>query len=134
MALQVEAAKAGRALAQVQQVQGVSISGHPNSDFDGVYKHDSTHEGWPVLKSAKGKFCFRHTPRGQWLLRGEFKPDSDTCNAHFETAEGPLPVGSETWQCWHNAQFVGRTLTVALLVRHLHVFVASCHAAAGAKI
>ena len=47
--------KAALATAQLES-KTVSIEGHPHAVYNGVYTHDSTHEGWPVLKSANGKF------------------------------------------------------------------------------
>ena len=64
----------------LRQAKAVSIEGHPEPDFNGVYAHDSTHEGWPVLKNANGKYCYRYTgglysppPWDRWFLNGKFK-------------------------------------------------------------
>ena len=82
------------------QAKAVSIEGHPKPEFNGLYTHDSTHEGWPVLKSANGRYCYRHTPLDSWFLRDRFTPDSDLCHAHIGAKEGPPPVGAHTWQVW----------------------------------
>ena len=84
-----------------------------------MYTHDSTHEGWPVLKNAKGMYCYRYAPRDQWLLRPEFKPDDGGSSGNIVAKEGPLPVGAHTW--WvpddSGTKLVDGTLTVGLLVR-----------------
>ena len=89
-----------------------------------MYTHDSTHEGWPVLKNAKGRYCYRYTPGDKWYLRDAFNPDEDLCNAHIVAKEGPLPVGAHTWRIAPSAVgrpkgsgFVDITFTVGLLVR-----------------
>ena len=88
--------------------------------FAGVYKYDSTHEGWPVLKNAKGKYCYRYTPTDKWYLSRAFTPDKSGNYGNIVAKEGPLPAGAHTWQVgdgeggWVTG---GRTLTVGLLVR-----------------
>ena len=89
----------------------VSFEGHPEPAYDGVYKHDSTHEGWPVLKNDSGRYCYRSVKDEAWLLRAEFTPDGDACNAAIVAKEGPLPVGAHTWQVW-DGSWQERTLTV----------------------
>ena len=99
------------------QVKGVSIVGHPIAAYNGVYTHDSTHEGWPVLKNASGRYCYRCTPRDQWLLAAPgYDPVKGTGTANIVAKEGPLPVGARTWQCWVRRKWVERTLTVALVL------------------
>ena len=80
--------------------------------YNGVYAHDSTHEGWPVLKNANGSYCYRHTPDDQWMLTD----DKAMCSAFIEAKEGPLPVGANTWQVL-SGEWGDGTLTVGLLVR-----------------
>ena len=77
----------------------VSFEGHPEPAYDGVYRHDSTHEGWPVLKNDKGMYCYRYTPKDQWMVDDRFTPDDDLCAAYVVAKEGPLPVGAHTWAC-----------------------------------
>eukprot|EP01045_Picozoa_sp_COSAG04_P052404 COSAG04_NODE_22316_length_357_cov_0.600775_1_plen_88_part_10 len=68
-----ETAKAILAAEQLAQVTGVSIEGHPTPAYNDVYRRrDSTHEGWPVLKSDKGRYCYRYTPVDQWRLSDKF--------------------------------------------------------------
>ena len=62
-----------------------------------MYTHDSTHEGWPVLKNASGMYCYRYTPGDQWFLDDEFRPDEDMSIASIVAKEGPLPVGAHIW-------------------------------------
>ena len=100
-----------------RQAKAVSIEGHPDPDFNGLYTHDSTHKGWPVLKNARGMYCYRHTPLDKWLLRNMFRPDSGVHNGDIVAKEGPLPVGARTWRVWDGGKFVDGTLTVGLLVR-----------------
>ena len=100
--------------AALWQAKAVSIEGHPTADYNGVYTHDSTHEGWPVLKNAKGMYCYRHTPTGRWFLWKEFTPDDSACNAAIVAKEGPLPVGAHTWRVFSGGQWEEHTLTVTL--------------------
>ena len=99
------------------QAKAVSIEGHPVAVYNGLYTHDSTHEGWPVLKNAGGMYCFRYTPRDQWLLSHMFTPDEGKSTAYIVSKEGPLPAGAHTWQ-WAgtvaDGAWEGRTLTVTL--------------------
>ena len=99
----------------LRQAKGVSIEGHPSAAFNGLYTHDSTHEGWPVLKNASGMYCYRRVPTDRWFLRNQFTPDSDNCTASIVAKEGPLPVGAHTWQVGVGGKWVDRTLTVALV-------------------
>ena len=75
----------------------VSIEGHPQPSYNGLYTHDSTHEGWPVLKNAEGMYCYHYAPLDKWYLKGEFTPNSDMSSASIVANEGPLPVGVHTW-------------------------------------
>ena len=45
----------------LRQAKAVSIEGHPKPSYNGLYTHDSTHEGWPVLKNERGVNCYRGT-------------------------------------------------------------------------
>ena len=98
----------------LRQAKAVSIEGHPRPGFDGLYTHDSTHEGWPVLKNANGSYCYRYTPKDAWLLSNVLTPDKANCNAAIVAKEGPLPVGAHTWQVWGDKEWQERTLTVTL--------------------
>ena len=106
----------------LRQAKAVSIEGHPLASFNGLYTHDSTHEGWPVLKNANGRsrYCYRYNPTDHWYLHKQFTPDKSGNYGNIEAKEGPLPVGAHTWQVgdgkggWVAG---GRTLTVGLLVR-----------------
>eukprot|EP01045_Picozoa_sp_COSAG04_P033654 COSAG04_NODE_7051_length_1202_cov_1.570263_2_plen_179_part_00 len=102
----------------LRQVKAVSIEGHPAAECNGLYTHDSTHKGWPVLKSADGKtYCYRYTPTNQWRLSDKARYDEDLCVAAIVAKEGPLPVGACTWGVSDGKKLVDRTLTVGLLVR-----------------
>ena len=102
------------------QAKAVSIEGHPIAAINGLYTHDSTHEGWPVLKNGRDRYCYRYTPTDQWLISNEFSPDDDRCSANIVAEAGPLPVGAHTWQLGPStlgtAGWEGRTLTVGLLI------------------
>ena len=92
------------------------IEGHPTADFNGVYTHDSTHKGWPVLKNASGMYCYRYTPADQWMLDSDFSPDeSSFAGGTIVAKDGPLPVGAHTWRVLDGqCRSVERTLTVTL--------------------
>ena len=103
---------------------GVSIEGHPRPEFNGEYTRDSTHDGWPVLKNAKGIYCYRYTakddrytPTVSWYLNNKFTPNDSACIAHILAKEDQLPVGAHTWQIVVDGAFVDGTLTLKLLVR-----------------
>ena len=102
----------------LRQAKAVSIEGHPQPQCNGLYTHDSTHKGWPVLKNADGMYCYRHTPADQWFLSNEFTPDKPKCAASIAAKEGPLPVGAHTWKCYVNTdgewKWEDHTLTVTL--------------------
>ena len=97
-----------------QAKHGVSIEGHPAPSFNGLYTHDSTHEGWPVLKNANGKYCYRYTFEQAWRVGPDHSPNKDSCSGHIVAKEGPLPVGAHTWLCWVDSDWKEHTLTVTL--------------------
>jgi hypothetical protein len=97
----VAAMKAAKALAQIQQVEGVSIEGHPHSEYDGVYTFDSTDDsGWPVLKSGRGNYCFYNKDKEQWRILDRVESDADTCTAYIKAETGLLPIGTHTWSSY----------------------------------
>ena len=98
----------------LRQAKAVSIEGHPDPLYNGVYTHDSTHEGWPVLKNAKGMYCYRCTPTDEWVLHNKFTPDKASCMAGVVSTEGTLPVGARAWWCRASGKWVQRTITVTL--------------------
>ena len=82
--------------------------------YNGLYTHHSTHEGWPVLRNAKGFYCYRYAPVDQWYLSDEFAPDGDSSFAAIVAKGGALPVGAHTWWCWVDGEWKERTLTATL--------------------
>mgnify|MGYP002880873983 CR=1 FL=1 len=80
-----------------------------------MYTHDSTHEGWPVLKNASGSYCYRYAPHDQWRLSDKARHDEDSANANIVAKEGPLPVGAHTWQVAVDGKWERHTLTAALV-------------------
>ena len=111
------AAQLAAARAQLDGSSGISVAGHPKGDFNGLYTHDSTHEGWPVLKNAKGRYCYRYKATDSWRLSDKARHDEDASMAKIVAKEGPLPVGAHTWQVASRGEWVDGTLTVGLLVR-----------------
>ena len=77
--------------------------------------HDSTHEGWPVLKNARGWYCYRHVLKDRWRLGVDADHKSTTCWANIVAKEGPLPVGAHTWDVSGEDDWEDRMLTVTLL-------------------
>ena len=69
------------------QAKAVSIEGHPDPDFNGLYKHDSMHEGWPVLKNARGMYCYRYKATDSWRLSDQARHDEAICNAEIVAKE-----------------------------------------------
>ena len=83
-----------------------------------MYTHDSTHEGWPVLKNASGNYCYRYVKDQLWHLNNEFEPNEEYgSDGKIVAKEGPLPVGAHTWTVYDGDDWVDATLTVGLLVR-----------------
>jgi hypothetical protein len=62
-------------------------------------------------------YCYRYEPMDQWFLKHEHTPDSDTRNSSIKSAEGPLPIGAQTWQCYDGVDWVDGSLSVTVLVR-----------------
>ena len=79
-----------------------------------MYKLDFEHNGWPVLKSTGGKYCYRHGVKDWWILNSEHHVARTTVPAHIVAPDGLLPVGAHAWTVWVASN---STLTVALLVR-----------------
>ena len=101
------------------QPLGFALEGHPTPAFNGAYRKVSEHKGWPVLRNGAGKFCYYYEPDDQWFLRAEHIPDSDASISWVASAEGPLPIGAQTWQCRVDGEWVDRSLSVTVLVRPL---------------
>ena len=103
------------------QPLGFALEGHPEPAYNGAYRKVSEHKGWPVLRNGAGMFCYRYEPRDEWLLMKEHTPDKSACNSWIASAEGPLPIGAQTWQVGPStlgtAGWEGRTFTVTVLVR-----------------
>ncbi len=79
-----------------------------------MYTHHSTHEGWPVLKNASGRYCYRYTPTDSWRVGLDHNPDKDWCNGVIVAKEGPLPVGAHTWRVSGDNDWEEHALTVTL--------------------
>jgi hypothetical protein len=99
------------------QPLGFALEGHPTPAYNGAYRKVSEHRGWPVLRNGAGKFCYRYEPRDEWLLSNTHTPDKDNANSHIDAAEGPLPIGAQTWQCYVDGKWVDRSLSMTVLVR-----------------
>ena len=99
------------------QPLGFALEGHPLPAYNGAYHKVSEHKGWPVLRNGAGMFCYRYEPRDQWFLKNEHTPDSGNAFFYIKSAEGPLPIGAQTWRCWVDKKWVDRSLSVTVLVR-----------------
>ena len=121
------AAKAALALAELGPTATISID-VPVSiggiDFSGEYKHDSTQEGWPVLRSDKGKYCYYayHCDGDRWVLKDKFSPswsqhmDIKT-SVYIKAPDGPLPLGAHAWKCRVRREWRTETVVVTKVVR-----------------
>ena len=127
----------------IRQVKAVSIEGHPTAAYNGLYTHEWRSEGWPALKNASGRYCYRYLGQnaslsGSWFLRDKFTPDKTTCSAYIVAKEGPLPVGAHTWQLGPSTLgtegWEGRTLTVTLLPTEAEVTAAEQRIREGGRI
>ena len=103
------------------QPLGFALEGHPTPAYNGAYRKVSEHKGWPVLRNGAGKFCYRREPTDSWYLSDKHRPDESACNSSIVSAEGPLPIGAQTWQCYVHMKcatdWVDRSLSVTVLVR-----------------
>ena len=99
------------------QPLGFVLEGHPLPAYNGAYRKVSEHKGWPVLRNGAGMFCYRYEPTDRWYLNAEHTPDSGACFSAIESAEGPLPIGAQTWRCYVDGECVERSLSVTVLVR-----------------
>jgi hypothetical protein len=107
------------------QPLGFALEGHPTPSYNGAYRKVSEHKGWPVLRNGAGMFCYYYEPLDKWFLWSEHTPDSDTCNSYIVSAEGPLPIGAQTWQCAVDGKWVENSLSVTVLVRRFPSLMAS---------
>ena len=55
-----------------------------------MYTRDSTHDGWPVLKNAKGKYCYRYAPDYQWYLDQDLTPNEPAVSRSTGPAQAEL--------------------------------------------
>ena len=101
------------------QPLGFVLEGHPLPAYNGAYRKVSEHKGWPVLRNGAGMFCYRYEPKDQWFLRTEHTPDSNLSSSYIASAEGPLPIGAQTWQCDVDVEWGDHSLSVTVLVRHI---------------
>lgn len=114
-----QAPKAALAVKQLQHVAGLLVEGNLERGFDGVYLYNSTCEGWPVMKKAKGGFYFyRDCISDNWAL-SEFFPSDSEADIHIHALEGAIPVGAHTWRVFNEdeegIEWEDHTLTVTLL-------------------
>eukprot|EP01045_Picozoa_sp_COSAG04_P016189 COSAG04_NODE_1333_length_7187_cov_15.018764_2_plen_213_part_00 len=118
---------------QKPEATGILLEGHPETLYCDVYRLHSEHKGWPVLKSARGQFCYHYamwTPNGwdfgstlanKWMFDTRHRIFTDRgprvmpMGAADIKSEGPLPVGAHTWRCFARTDVEDRTLTVTLL-------------------
>ena len=99
------------------QPLGFALEGHPTPAYNGAYRKVSEDKGWPVLRNGAGMFCYRYEPKDKWFLSTVNTPDSDTANSSIVSAEGPLPIGAQTWRCHVDGEWVDGSLSVTVLVR-----------------
>ena len=96
------------------QPLGFALEGHPDAAYNGAYRKVSEHKGWPVLRNGAGMFCYRYEPTDSWFLDDEHAPDSNACYSNIKSAEGPLLIGAQTWQCFVGGEWVERELITAV--------------------
>ena len=113
------AAKASSARTQLDPAAGVSIEGHPQPAYNGVYHNDPQHhtagEGWPVLKNQHGRYCYHYEPWNKWFLSDEYTPNDSACSAFIHAADGPLPCGSQPWSWSGKNDWEEKLFTVEVL-------------------
>jgi hypothetical protein len=85
---------------------GLKVEGHPLAYYNGVYRVTAEHDGWPVMKNAKGLFCYYYAEKNWWFLWKAFTPEKTTCKAYIAAAaDGTMPMGGNDWR------YVDETLT-----------------------
>ena len=100
------------------------IEGHPQAEYNGLYRKNAMHQGSPVYKNENDpndvKFCYRYASGGvyRWCLNNEHTPDEDVCTAYIMST-GSLPAGKNSWKCFFDSRWSGYALTVSALVRCL---------------
>ena len=101
------------------QAAAFALEGHPIAAFNGTYRPQGQHEGWPRFENEHGRHLYRYRPDERWFLERAFTPESDIRNAYIAAAEGPIPTGAQRWQCYVNGKWEERTVTVTALVSAL---------------
>ena len=118
----VNAAHSALARTQLDNVQSISVYGHPIEALNGIYykrpaasagqphkeasetetglagmhhNHYSDLVDWPLLQNDSGSICYRDERMGQWCLRDKVGLRLATIDA----PEGPLPIGNHEWAC-----------------------------------
>ena len=115
----------GEAQAPADNHPGIWIQGHEHDEYNGLYKKDAMHEGWPVYKHEKNnRYCYRLETKGatdRWRLGTFHNPNQDRCSAKIESPTGPVPTGAREWRCynWRDGKWVPHTLTITGMVRCL---------------
>ena len=110
---------------RLRQAKGVSIKGHPDAVYNGLYTHDSTYEDRAVLKNANGLYLYRYAAgegasgryeTDKWLLCIEPHRDGKISYGAYIAAKElgpPLPGGAQTWKVKiSGGKWVDRTLTL----------------------
>lgn len=104
---------------------GLLISGHPQPEFDGMYKRveeadNEYHESWPRYEMSSTKHLYRYIGteglRETWRICTFFTPLTDHAAASIVTEAGAVPLGVQTWRCWDD-KMERKKLTVTELVR-----------------
>ena len=101
---------------QLSDALAVCVQGMPQHKFDGVFEHTGEHAGWPRFKNAAGVYLFRYIDGGEWFIHDNFDPSAPRASAHIRAADGPLPVGEQTWLVWMAGKWTNVPLTVSLLI------------------
>jgi WD40 repeat protein len=114
-------------LADKQLTAGMILEGNPLPQFNGEYLRLTAAElreqgsptaeaaaavaaggeshRWPVLRNARGRWCYRLVKSQRWVLSADYTPDNDeACNSSILAKAGPLPAGAQRWQCWQAPQ------------------------------
>ena len=80
-----EVAKDSLVAEQLRSASAVSIEGHPNAEYNGLFTHDSA-SPVALLKNDNGISCYYHKAADSWYLKQrsysrEAKPDLNRCQA-----------------------------------------------------
>jgi hypothetical protein len=98
-AKRIEEERLGRINAEL--AAGVTIEGHQDAGYDGLYRKVHEHQGLPVLQNDSGSYLYHHLSTSTWRLSDKPRHDEDTCKSWINAeTDGGVPIGDKTWNTY----------------------------------